>query len=95
MKRILALILILSLTGCAITGRVVQEIEEAETQEEKDTAALEKAISEKDISICYNIQTQPIREVCFIGLAKESGDASICNNLLGRSLREQCKEGVN
>ena len=96
MKRIIALILVLVfLAGCGITGRVVEEIEEQQTQEEKDTSSLEQALAEKDVSKCYGIQTQNIREVCFIGLAKELNDASICNNLLGRSLKNSCKAGIN
>ena len=96
MKRIFALILVLMfLVGCGITGRVVEEIEEYPTQEKKDMANLEKALDKKDVAACYSIQTQGVREACFIGLAKELGDPSICNNLLGRSLRNSCKENIN
>ena len=56
---------------------------------------LEKAIAEKDISVCYNIQTQNIREICFIKLAQELNDPSICNNLLGESLKSSCKAGIS
>ena len=95
MKRILCLILILVfLTGCTITGRIVEEVEKQLNQEEKDQLNLEKAINEKDVSICYLIQTQNIREQCFIFLAKELNDNSICNNLLG-SLRKNCKLEIN
>ena len=85
--------LIIFLTGCSITGRVIEEVEKVPTQEEKDQADLEKAIDEQDVSICYSIQTQPVREACFTKLAQELKDPSICKNLLG-SLREYCKAGI-
>jgi len=95
MNKILALILVLVfLTGCEITGRVVQEIGDQQTQEEKDQASLEQALAEKDVSICYSIQTQPVREVCFISLARELKDESICNNLLGKTLKNSCKSAI-
>ena len=95
MKRlILLLVMIVILTGCGITGRVVQEVEEIPTQNEKDQAELEAAVSSKDVSACYGIETQPTREVCFILLAKELNDPDICNNLLGKTLRESCKAGI-
>lgn len=95
MRQILILIMLLVvLTGCQITGKVVEEIEEQQTQEEKDYIELNQAIAEKDISVCYSIQTQQIREECFISLAKELNDPSICNNLLGKALKDSCKENI-
>ncbi len=95
MKRILILLtLLIVLTGCGITGKVVEEVKEQQTQEEKDTDNLIQAISEEDVSICYDLQTQNIREECFKSLAKDLHDPSICNNLLGRSLRDDCKEDI-
>ena len=64
-KILLLIVLSLFLTGCGITARVVEEIEEQPTQEEKDLMILDKALSEKDASICYPIQDQPTREKCF------------------------------
>ena len=95
MKSIISLILVVVfLTGCEITGKAVQELEDPQTQDQRDTSNLEKAIAEKDISVCYNMQTQNIRELCFVRLAQELKDPSICNNLLGTSLRNSCKAGI-
>ena len=94
MKYIVAVIaVLLLLSGCGITGKIVEEVENQPTQSEKDQAALEKAIENKDVSICHKLQDQPTRESCFIALAKETGDKSICYNLMG-SLRESCKERI-
>ena len=91
MRQIIALAMLLVLvTGCGITGRVVEEIEEQPTQEDADVNTLNIALAEKDVSVCYSIETQPTREQCFILLAKELEDPMICNNLMG-SLRETCK----
>ncbi len=86
--------LIILLVGCEITGRVVEEIENTPTQEEKNQIDLENALAEKDISVCYGIQSQLIRDDCFVLLAKELRDESICNNLLGKSLRNSCKDNI-
>lgn len=99
MKRILILItllitLLVFLTGCEITGKVVEEIEQQMTQGEKDFLELNNALGDQDVSICYSIQTQGIREDCFITLAKDLQDPSICNNLLGISLKDSCKENI-
>ena len=95
MKKILSLIvLLLFLTGCGITGKVVEEVKEQSTQEEKDSVDLYRAMAEKDVSVCYSIQTQPVREECFIKLAEELKDPSICDNLLGKSLKDSCKENI-
>ena len=88
------ILLLVFLTGCTITGRVIEEIDKQPTQEEKDQVSLEKAVKEKDVGACYFIQTQPVREVCFILVAKELKDPSVCNNLLGKSLRNSCKAGI-
>lgn len=90
MKRLLIILaLLVLLTGCGITGRVVQEVEKQPTQSDNDLNALNIALAEKDVSVCYPIETQPIREQCFMLLAKELKDTSICRNLIG-SLRETC-----
>ena len=95
MRKILSLILLLVfLTGCGITGRVVEKVEKQMNQEQKDLIDLNLALSEKDVAMCYQIQTQPVREQCFMLLAKELDDASICRNLMG-SLRTTCKTVVN
>ena len=97
MKKLIALILLIFLTGCSIeelTGRVAQEVEKVPTQLETDQANLEKALSEREVSPCYSIQNQEIREDCFISVANELSDPRICNNLLGNSLRNQCKAGI-
>ncbi|MBD3355265.1 hypothetical protein GF361_04740 [Candidatus Woesearchaeota archaeon] len=94
MKKILSLLIVLVfLTGCGITGKIIEEVEEQPTQEEKDQAKLDEAVEEKDVSKCYYIQEQLIREECFKVLAKELNDPSICNNLLG-GLKESCKEEI-
>jgi len=96
MKRILGLIAILILiTGCEITGRVVQEVENQTTQADRDIDNLEKAVKEDDLALCYKIQNQQIREDCFIQMAQLRENPSICNNLLGNSFREQCRESIN
>ena len=92
-KIILAILLMFLITGCSITGRVIQEAEKVSIQEDRDQADLEKALTTKDVSMCYYIQTQPTRESCFMKLAQELKDPSICNNLMG-SLRESCKAGI-
>ena len=95
MKRIIPiLILLIFLTGCGITGRVVEEIEDQKTQEDQDLDKINLALAEKDVSICYPIETQPVREQCFILLAKELQDPSICKNLIG-SLRTTCNSVIN
>lgn len=95
MRKILLLaVLVIFLTGCGITGKVVQEIEQQPTQDEKEQAMLDEAISEKDVTKCYTMQTQHIREACFMKLAQELKDPSICMNLLGKSLRDTCKAGI-
>ena len=50
----------------------------------------DKDLVEEDVSVCYPIETQNIREQCFMLLAEKTKDESICRNLLG-SLRETCK----
>ena len=91
MKRILSLLLLfVFLTGCGMTGKVVEEIEKQPTQEENDLNALNIALAEKDVSVCYYIETQPVREQCFMLLAEELKDASICKNLMD-SLRTTCQ----
>ena len=82
-------LLLVVLTGCGITGRVVEQVEKQPTQEESDLASLNIALAEKDVSVCYPIETQPIREQCFMQLAEELKDESICRNLMG-SLRKAC-----
>ena len=94
MKAILSLMFVVFITGCGITGSVVQNIEQLETIEERDAAYLENALELEDISNCYKIQTQPIRESCFIALAQLTGDDSICKHLLGDTLRSACRDGV-
>ena len=95
MKRILSLILLLVLlTGCTITGKVVDEMDKQPTKADKEVVALDKAIADKDIMQCYYIQTQQIREKCFLSLAQELNDSSICKNLLG-SLKESCITSLN
>ncbi len=94
MKKILSLLLLLIfLTGCGITGRIIDEVEEQPVQTEKDQARLDEAVEEKDVSNCYYIQDQLLREECFKTLAKELNDPSICDNLLG-GLKESCKEEI-
>jgi len=91
MKAIFSIILILIfLTGCGITGQVVSEIEEQQTLEQKDQESMEDALSKGEVSLCYGIQTQDIRETCFIELAKKLKDSSICNNLLGKTIKQSC-----
>ncbi len=96
MKHTLLLFLMIGvlLSGCTMTGRAVQEVEKVPSLEERDSEDIKKAVDEKDITICYSIQTQHIREACFIKLAQEMEDPSICSNLLGKSLKESCKAGI-
>ena len=94
MRIVPLLLLIIFLTGCAFTGRVVEEVEKYPTQQEKDQTNIEKALAEKDVSYCYSTQTQEIREECFMSLAQELGDPSICENLLG-SLRYSCEAQIS
>lgn len=93
MKPAIIVFLLILVTGCTITGKVVEEIEEQPTMEIKESAEITKAIQTKDIKICYYIQSQKVREDCFIQLAKELNDPSICKNLLG-SLRDICKNNI-
>ena len=91
MRRILSLLLlVIFLTGCGMTGKVVEEIENQPTKEDSDLNALNVALAEKDVSVCYYIETQPVREQCFMLLAEELKDPSICKNLMG-SLRTTCQ----
>ena len=92
MKYIIALLLVVSLfvSGCGITGMVVNEMEEAKDAEEKDLDSLNVALLERDVTVCYPIESQHVREQCFMQLAEELKDVKICRNLLG-SLRETCK----
>lgn len=88
-KTIALLIFLLFLTSCTITGKAVEEIKKQPTQQERDLTNLAQAQQEKDVSYCYYIENQPIREECFLSLAQQLNDPSICSNLLG-SLKESC-----
>ena len=89
----LILVCMLFLTGCTITGTAVAEIEPT-TLLHRDKANYDSALVEEDISYCYSIQTQPIREECFLALAQKLQDPTICNNLLG-SLQRSCKAEIS
>ena len=92
MKKFFLLILLL-LTGCTITGVPFVEVEKL-TLEDKDKSRLEGAIQEQDVSECFSIQTQLIREKCFVTLAQDLQDEAICNNLLGE-LKDKCKKEIS
>jgi PBP1b-binding outer membrane lipoprotein LpoB len=92
LKIISIIAIIILLTGCQITGYVTKEISKAETVEDKDLKLMAEAVNEKSPSKCNFIQTQNIREQCFISLASILNDSSICNSLLAPSPRDKCLE---
>ncbi|MBW2992470.1 hypothetical protein KY345_04600 [Candidatus Woesearchaeota archaeon] len=83
-KKILLLLSVcILLTGCGITGKVVESLDqEVEAQLESDYSKLVDALDKEDPTPCYYIMTQNIREDCFIRLAKKTDDKSVCSNLL-------------
>jgi len=94
MRIAIAILLIIFISGCGMTGRVVEEVQEQSSQQDTDKISLTQAIAQKDVTKCYGIQNQPIRESCFIQLAQITNDTSICNNLFGRSLKNTCKKAI-
>lgn len=92
----LTFIFLVFVSGCEITGKVVEDISDIDYKglTEKDADHYKEALKEKSADMCNYIQKQEAREDCFIDMAEFLQDKKICDNLLAVK-KQECLKKIN